>query len=1081
MPKRVFESPSGEARQHAAAAWLAERARGSATIVAASHAAASAVARRALGGPGATLGWRRFSLPLVAATIARGPLLARGRVPASPLALQAVCARLVHDDDIDLGRLAPLRGRPGLPRAVHRTIHELRMARASHPDLASLLRAYERALDALGLCDPAEVYEEAAARVRDGAVGFDLGSLLFYDARAPSAAERDLVLALAGRADDAFATVPTGDERTRAAWVAALGVEPEAALPGGDDALARLQRGLFARAEGDLPGELAAGDASVRILSAPGESREAVEIARLVHAATRDGTPLDKIAVLVRTRAYGPFVQEALRRARVPAFFASGARRPDPSGRAFLALLTCAAEGLRATRFAEYLSLGELPDETNDGAPPEATPRDAAYVPPDEEIADALLSVAARDVDDDEPAPPEPVDEDRAVVAGSLRAPRHWERLLVDAAVIGGVDRWERRIRGLRETLRADHETYARKEETHLAEATARDLALTGALERFALPLVRDLAALPAKATWGAWVSALTDLASRALRDPTRVTALLADLAPMAPVTEVTLREVLLVLEPRLGELAPRTAEPRGGRVFVGTVDEARGLVFDVVFVPGLAEKSFPLKISEDPLLLDRARASADAGLETNAERARDERLALRVAVGAARKQVVLSYPRLDVERARPRTPSFYGLEVLRVIEGALPGFEELARRADRSVNARVGWPAPERPEDAIDEAEHDLALLERYLPRDAEPEVGAAHYLLDVNEHLARALRFRGRRWTRRWNQADGLVDPPEEARAALARHALDARSFSPTALQHFAACPYRFLLSALHRLAVREVPDHLETLDPLTRGSMMHEIMYELLTELRDRGALPVTPENLDAARDVLDAVCARVQERFKDTLAPAIERVWDDAMTAIAGDLREWLRKMSLEPEWIPTHFELSFGLRDRRAEDPHSTDEPARLPIGVLLRGSIDLVERDGTGALRATDYKTGKKRADKDTVIGGGEILQPVLYALTLEALFPGARVVGGRLYYCTATGGFEAVDIPLDAVARDSAALVASTVRRALDDGFLPAAPAKDACRYCDFRPVCGPYEETRTKLKEKGRTAPLVALRRAP
>ena len=31
---------------------------------------------------------------------------------------------------------------------------------------------------------------------------------------------------------------------------------------------------------------------------------------------------------------------------------------------------------------------------------------------------------------------------------GQLRAPRRWERLLVDAAVIGGRDRWRRRIRG---------------------------------------------------------------------------------------------------------------------------------------------------------------------------------------------------------------------------------------------------------------------------------------------------------------------------------------------------------------------------------------------------------------------------------------------------------------------------------------------------------------------------------------------------------------------------------------------------------------------------------------------------------
>ena len=49
------------------------------------------------------------------------------------------------------------------------------------------------------------------------------------------------------------------------------------------------------------------------------------------------------------------------RRADVPAWFDRGTRRPHPAGRAFLALLACAAEQLSAARFAEYLSLGQVP------------------------------------------------------------------------------------------------------------------------------------------------------------------------------------------------------------------------------------------------------------------------------------------------------------------------------------------------------------------------------------------------------------------------------------------------------------------------------------------------------------------------------------------------------------------------------------------------------------------------------------------------------------------------------------------------------------------------------------------------
>ncbi|MEJ7727789.1 MAG: PD-(D/E)XK nuclease family protein [Polyangiaceae bacterium] len=115
------------------------------------------------------------------------------------------------------------------------------------------------------------------------------------------------------------------------------------------------------------------------------------------------------------------------------------------------------------------------------------------------------------------------------------------------------------------------------------------------------------------------------------------------------------------------------------------------------------------------------------------------------------------------------------------------------------------------------------------------------------------------------------------------------------------------------------------------------------------------------------------------------------------------------------------------------------------------------------------------------VIGGGEMLQPVLYALALEKLFRGSTVESGRLYYATATGGFSEVDIPLDSHAREGAEALADALRGALAEPFLPAAPRQGACKYCDYAVVCGPYEEQRTGRKPKARLARLKKLREMP
>jgi len=204
-----------------------------------------------------------------------------------------------------------------------------------------------------------------------------------------------------------------------------------------------------------------------------------------------------------------------------------------------------------------------------------------------------------------------------------------------------------------------------------------------------------------------------------------------------------------------------------------------------------------------------------------------------------------------------------------------------------------------------------------------------------------------------------------------------------------------------------------------------------------------------------------------------------VFEDGIAGIRADLREWLRRAAADGSgYVPWRFELAFGLPGRHGRDPHSRAEPVELDCGIALRGSIDLVERRDDGHLRVTDHKTGKDRVAEGDVVKGGEALQPVLYALAVEKLFPDATVDGGRLYYCTAAGNFATRDVPLDARARAAATAVAETVGRALDEPFLPAAPAEGACRWCDYRVVCGPYEELRSARKAKDRLAPLAALR---
>ncbi|MGQ0504146.1 MAG: PD-(D/E)XK nuclease family protein, partial [Myxococcaceae bacterium] len=967
-----------------------------------------------------------------------------------------------HLLDGRLGRFQGIASQPGLPRALARTISELRLAQVSvdslDPDLQRVARAFEGALAEIRIADEAQVLRLAIAAVKPFPT-------LLLDVELRSALEAELVKSLSINAD-LFATVPHGDERTLNLLESALGVRAERHDPPRESGVARLQQNLFG-AEKPAKNEPAE---DVELLSAPGEFRECIEVARALQREAARGVPFDRMAVLLRAPgAYRAAMTEALRRADISAYFVRGTLQPDPAGRALLALLACADEGLSASLFAEYLSLGEVPKATTAGAPPAApSPGERWREPDSEEAPEEAPS------DDNEE---EALSDTAPVVAGTLRAPRRWEKLLVEAAVIGGRDRWRKRLLELDQRYRAELASPSISEPNgaRVGKALSDLTAFTG----YALPLIDVLSALPREALWSEWLERLTELSTRALRKPDRVLSVLAELAPLGVVGPVTLAEVRKVLAERLLQLTVPPPQRRFGAVFVGPVDAARGMAFDVVFVPGLAERIFPQKVREDPIAPDAERRRLSDALEVDADRVVSERLQLQLAVGAATSRVVLSYPRIDGADARPRVPSFYGLEALRAVEGKLPRYEELRRRAERAVDARIGWPAPRNADTAIDIAERDLSVLDELFRGSTPPPRGAARYLTQVNPFLARALRARYARWHSAWGSWDGLVKPSADALAALAPHQLGARAFSATALQHYAACPYRFFLSGILRLSPREEPVAIEELDPLQKGSMVHEVHYTVLSTLREGERLPITPQSLDAALATLDSVIQSVARKYEELYAPAIDRVWQDTLVAMRADAREWLRMTARETAlWAPWKFELAFGLGHREQQDPESRADPVEIEGGLRLRGSIDLVEIAPDGTLRATDYKTGRARAEVGALVGGGKSLQPVLYSLALEKLFPEKTVSGGRLFYCTQAGQFSEVFIPLNATSREAGVKAVKTIGQALEKGFLPAAPAKEECTYCDYRSVCGTDEQRRTELKPKGPLEPLIRLR---
>jgi ATP-dependent helicase/nuclease subunit B len=959
-------------------------------VLAPSRLAAEEVVRQVC--QSAMLGVHRLSFRELVVDLAAPELLRRELIPVGRFVREALAARVTAEalQRGELTYLASVANFPGFPRALTTTFEELRLNNIdldrlrecgeSGPDLARLLDAYTRELAERRLADHAMRVSLARREPpRDMAV-------VALDVVPRTRAERDLLDSVLHSA--------------RAHLDLRLGAsDNDATAPA--SCLESLQRYLFS-SDPVPPRE---DDSTVEIFSTSGEALECVEIARRIHSAAEEGIPFDEVAILLRSpERHQPLAVEALRRAGIPMHCTLGGMRPDPAGRSFLALLYCAEEGLPASRFAEYLSLGQMPEE--------------------------------------EEGP----------------TPAVWEQLVVDAAVAGGgPERWQRRLGGLREEF---HRRYRAAQDADERASLERRIAWLENLERLALPVIGRLAALPKRALWGEWLPALAGLAELTLRDPGRVVDLLEELEPMADIGPIGLSEVLLVLGQRLGSLAAPPDGPRYGKVWVGAIEEARGMTFRRVFVPGVNEGLFPRPPAEDPLLLKSQRDTLSIEL-----RADDTEL-LRIAAACASERLTISFSRLDLLTGRERVPSFYAFAAHRAAGGPEVAIRDFDHRARARTGTRIGWPAPADPAHAIDDAEFDLATLAPRQP-------GSGLYLKKLPGRAVDSLRARWVRWHKTWKAADGLV-VEEIGSDALKPYLLTARPWSPSALQQYARCPYRFALHGIQRLRPAERPGGIQRIDPATRGEIYHQAQFELM---RDLGG-PVTGANLDAALERLDAVLRRVAAGAEEILAPAIPQIWRSEMQSIRADLRGWLQqKAALEPDWAPEFSELSFGLRDPVGRDPRSRTDPVELNGGVRLQGSIDLVERHASGVRRVVDHKTGKIPEPRPEMVGGGEVLQPALYALAAEKIL-GEPVSLGRLHYSTIAQNYTTVDVPLNEWTRRRAEQVLHSIEGAMRNGFLPAAPRKDGCKGCEYLPVCGPYEEERVREKSQPELKDLKELR---
>jgi len=504
-----------------------------------------------------------------------------------------------------------------------------------------------------------------------------------------------------------------------------------------------------------------------------------------------------------------------------------------------------------------------------------------------------------------------------------------------------------------------------------------------------------------------------------------------------------------------------------GCGVLVTSLEETRGLQFDVMMIAGLVDGEFP-PVYQPEIFFSSARRERMERYHLT-----EHRYLFYQAMTNFTRHLYLTYPRKDGEIEL--VPSSF-LDALGKVVAFEDGRGHLSEELAKTVYS-------------VDE------FLLRY-GKSAARDAGVRRWLKDervngslreVLEHLNHTTEVEKDRTTVRQmpeyegNIFDRLSSQAQEELAKL-RNAV----FSVTQLESYGRCPFQYFADRVLRLnVVRELEGGLT---PLERGGALHEILFEFFIKRRERGLQPLFTASDDEFQQAVAELLSLAKTKIDEfNIADLYWEIDKESLLGTAGRkgvLQEFLeleRKRKLEVG--PAFFEMAFGPKvgSRQQTDPSVTYSQPITVGDAKIRGKIDRVDT-GRSLFTIIDYKTGSTIARRKDIDLGMSLQLPVyLYAvekILREKLVSDMKGVAGIYYTLTppvkeqiglaseehsgkaflANRSRQLVqnDDELKAII-DRAIQFVNQYVRSISQGEFPVEPKMPdkVCSYCDFRTVC--------------------------
>jgi RecB family exonuclease len=405
-----------------------------------------------------------------------------------------------------------------------------------------------------------------------------------------------------------------------------------------------------------------------------------------------------------------------------------------------------------------------------------------------------------------------------------------------------------------------------------------------------------------------------------------------------------------------------KTADDAGVQLF--ELREIRGLRFRHIYALGLVDGQMP-PVPEEGVIPELRRKQSELS-EQLRQRETEFGYLFSQLFEAAAERLVLSYPTRETEQ-KVLPSSFLA---------AVERHARLAPLEPANLAAGLRDAASQLGRVAIGARTKGNSLTQLWPAASGEKAPGLATVLANLAWWQARAA----------WPRGIG-IDSPNLLQALFA----DNRTFSPSELETYAACPFRYF-----GLRVLKLDERDRDQTRLQYGSLIHRVLQAFYVELRQTLSVPegaplpaIDGRHRDRLAELFDAEWRQLDD---GTLPPDLKNLF----TCEEGVLQLFLESMALiEGE----HGNLlnEFVLEDGDGNPIFLGTDKVNRP--VFLTGKVDRVDVHREDATRAIilDYKTGRFTPTKERglKIADGRMLQLLLYGAAVSILRRELRVVGG--------------------------------------------------------------------------------------